>query len=132
MVVKPETIPFDERVFGRGVVNSSRTATPSSLLCDIHYAKVGVQGAWSPERVLRLCGLLQLTRHELSSLLHFPHEQMDKGMKGGVFPGTVCLLLSIIENQFVPKGHLMDAIPDDPDVSLIPSEILCNGPTQTS
>ena len=131
-MVEPETVPFDERVFGNGVVNPSETATPSSLLCDIHYAKIRVQGIWDPERVLRLCGLLQLTRYELASLVHYPHQQMKKSMDRGLFPGTVCLLFSILENQFVPAGHLLDAIPEDPDVPLIPSQILCNGTTKTS
>lgn len=126
-MVSPETVPFDERVFGKGVVNPAKNATPSSLLCDIHYAKLGLQGAWSPERVLRLCGLLQLTRYELASLIHFPHQQMDKGMEAEIFPGTVCLLLSILENQFVASGHILDAIPENPDIALIPNEVLFNG-----
>ena len=130
-MVEPETIPFDERVFGRGTVNPAENATPSSLLCDIHYAKIRVQSVWDPERVLRLCGLLQLTRYELASLIHYPHQQMDKSMKAEVFPGTVCLMFSILENQFVASGHLMDSIPEDPNTPLIPSQILCNGSTKT-
>lgn len=126
-----ETIPFDPRTFGRGLVNSTGGETPASVLCDTHYAKIGVQAAWDPERVLRLCGLLQLTRYELASMILFPHAQMKQCMKEGLFPGTVCLMFSIIENQFVPEGYLMDSIPEDRDTPLIPTKILGNGSSKT-
>lgn len=128
MLPTPEILPFDERTFGHGVFNEETHATPSSTLCDTHYAMLGIQGAWDSDRVLRLCGLLQMTRYELASLMMFPHRQMKKCMETGLFPGTVCLMMTLVENTCVPKGYLMDAIPGDEETPLIPNEKMCNGP----
>ena len=125
---KPEFIPFDRHSFGKGEVNPDKTTSPTSLSIDIHYAKIGVQGAWDKKRVLRLCGWLRITRYELSSLIMLPHRQMDKYMEKGIFPGPVALLLSIFENH-VAKGILMDAATPEEGEPLIPTH-LTNGSTE--
>jgi len=114
---------------GKGDTNPDDTSTPVSVLVDIHYAKLGVQGAWNRERVLRLCGWLQLTRYELASLIMLPHKQMDKYMAKDIFPGPAALLLSILENHLM-SGVLQDAIPEDPDEPIIPSHLIHHGATK--
>jgi hypothetical protein len=122
-------VPFDRRaVFNHGQANPDETATPGSLLTDIHYAQLGLQYAWGKERVLRLCGWLRLTRYELASLIMLPHRQMDEYLKKDVFPGPVCLLFGILEKHFM-AGVLPDAIPEDPEEPLIPTHYF-DGPSQ--
>lgn len=126
---KPEFVPFDPVVYGKGLPNPDETTTPGSLQADIHYATLGIQGAWNRERVLRLCGWLRITRHELASFVMLPHTQMDKYIERDLFPGPVALLFTLIENQFMPDV-LMDAIPSKPETPVMPNSILFNGPSQ--
>lgn len=129
--MEAETIPFDSRTFGKGLVNTEQTSTGASALIDAHYATLGIQGAWDEDRVLRLCGWLRITRYELASLVMYPHQQMKKSMKTGYFPGPVALLFTILENELMPD-ILMDAIPEDKDTPIIPSDLLNHGSPETS
>lgn len=124
---EPETIPFDGRIFGQGDVNPEETSTASSLLCDTHYAKLGIQGAWDQARVLRLCGIMQVTQYELASLILLSHRQMDNFMERDLFPGTVCLLFTVMENTFGPAVGVLDRIPETGD--LIPYKIFTDDGT---
>lgn len=98
---------------------SSPHATPASTVMDTHYALIELVKKWDRDRVLRLCGLLKLTRYELASLIALPHKDMEIYFKQGVFPGPVCLLLTLLENSTV-KDFILDPILDSDEDTLIP------------
>lgn len=78
---------------------ASKHKTPASLAFDIHYAKLRVVERWDRERYDRLCLFLQLTRHELASLICWPHGNVDRAVTSNCFRGPVALLLTILEAQ---------------------------------
>lgn len=80
--------------------------TTASLLIDCHYEKLGVRKAWNRERIERLCSFLRMTYHELGSLVGV-RDLDSKVLKTRKLPMSVCLLLSMVEAQFMGK-HIPD------------------------
>lgn len=75
----------------------SRNHTTASYAFDLHYAQLGIIARWDWQRYARLALFLQLTPHELASLIHMPHSAVDRGFKTNRFPGPACLLLTLLE-----------------------------------
>ena len=79
---------------------------------DAHYERIGIKKRWNKERVDRLCGFLRMNYGELSSLLCMPHADFKKILlKPKVFPGPLCLLLSIIEHRYM-REYTKDTLPN--------------------
>jgi hypothetical protein len=83
----------------------------NSLLIDIHYKELGLEEIWDARRVERLCSLMKVTQDELSSMMMFPHSDMEKCVKADCFPGPICLLLTLIEN-FTVGALVPDPVSD--------------------
>lgn len=79
------------------------------MAMDIHHAKTDINGRWDAERFLRLASFLELTPHEMASMLMIRHKTMDTliannmDIRGG--NRSLYLLLSIIEQAYM--GHLI-------------------------
>lgn len=48
---------------------------------------------------MRLCTFLEMTPHEVASLICWPHSQVQRAIDNSEFPGPVALLLTLIEAQ---------------------------------
>lgn len=114
VVAKKPKIPKDIEP----VCNEGDQVTPGSIQADIHFRDLQLQETWDSKRVLRMCGWLQITEYELASMVMFPHDEMKKCMKKGIFPGPVCILFSLVENH-VMRESIVDPVPEDSS-SLIP------------
>jgi len=84
-------------------INDGKDVTPASALVDVHYMKLGIHKLWNPQRLHRLCGVLQLTPHEVASLVMLSHQDMDKFLSTGNFPSIVSWALTLIETCIVPN-----------------------------
>lgn len=89
----------------------SQNQTSGSLRFDVHYVRMRLIERWDVRRYERLAGFLNLTRHELASLLCIRHAGLDKHLRTGRFPGTACLLLTILEAQAL-KDYVNDVEPN--------------------
>jgi len=79
-----------------------RNSTSASIIIDAHYAKLGLQKLWNEKRVNRLCSYLRMTHSELASLIHMPgHAFRCQLQSVRPFSGPVCILLTILENQYM-------------------------------
>ena len=118
---KPNLKPnhFDLRWSKAKLVNEGKNTTATSAQVDLHYSQLGIQNIWDADRVLRLCGWLRITQYELASLIMFPHTQMKFCLKRNYFPGSVCLLFSLIENQ-VMRDKINNPVPENDDERLMP------------
>ncbi len=87
----------------------SRHRTSATLSFDIHYAQLEVIRRWDRDRYLRLCAFLQLTPHELASLICWRHCEVNVAVENSNFPGPVALLLTMIEAQAM-INHSKDVI----------------------
>ena len=83
----------------------------NSLLIDLHYKEIGLQDRWDLRRSDRLCSLLNVTWRELSSMMMVPHEDMEKYRDKSQFPGSVCILMTLIEN-YAASEEIPDPIED--------------------
>jgi len=111
------------------ITNPDETSTPGSLQVDAHYARMGIKSVWDKPRILRLCGWLRVTPHELASLLLVAHRDMDGWLGKGRIPGPVCLLLSLLENH-VARGFVHDPVPQEGPI--VPFEKLTDGKPQNT
>lgn len=91
---------------GKRKKESSDTA--ASLLIDCHYEKIGVRRVWNRDRVERMCSFLRMTYHELGSLVGVKNLD-QKILKTRKLPLSVCLLLTLVESQFMGR-HIPDPI----------------------
>lgn len=71
-------------------------ANPMATLFRLHYLDVGVLD-WDRNRVRRLAGIMRLSIAELGAWLGCRENEMERYMDRGVFPGTVCILMTLAE-----------------------------------
>lgn len=81
----------------------SKHKTAASLRIELHYAKLGIIARWDWERYQRLAAFLNVTVHELASVLCMPHKAVEVARQSNRFPGPVCLLLTLLEAQSMEK-----------------------------
>lgn len=86
---------LDTRFQNRG----SPRRTFGSIRFDLHYAKLGIIARWDWDRYTRLAKFLDLTVHELASLICLRHRHLDLAQRDNVFPGPAALLLTLVEAQ---------------------------------
>lgn len=97
---------------------NSRKQTPTSLLIDLHYQKLGLSYRWPWERFTALCRVLKLTPEELASLVLMPHYMIATYEKTGRLPGRegarrpIALILSMLE--YTTCQHLTDDVIENP------------------
>ncbi len=77
--------------------------SPSSLLIDVHYAKLNLVRRWNWDRFHRLAAFLRLTHGELASLVCIQHSHLNGIQRRNVFPGPAALLLTLLEAQVLAK-----------------------------
>lgn len=80
--------------------------TSASLLISARYSKLKVRARWDKKRVDRLCRFLNITRHELETLVGSKVDRVDVGKKLNM---TICLLLTLLEATFL-KEYTKDVI----------------------
>ena len=95
----------------------SKYATATSLYFDIHYAQLGIIPRWDWQRFVRLAIFLELTVHELGSLVCVSHASLQRSEQSNRFHGSTALVLTLLEAQAmkdyggdvisnpIPKSH---------------------------
>lgn len=87
----------------------SRFRTTGSMRIDLHYAKLGILMRWDWNRYTRLCEFLNLTVHEMASLILLPHTHLESIERNNTFPGPAALLLTLLEANAL-KNYTNDVI----------------------
>jgi len=77
----------------------SSVQTPSSMLIDVHYARLNIIRRWNWDRFHRLAAFLQLTHAELASYICLRHSHLPGIESRNCFPGPAALLLTCLEAQ---------------------------------
>jgi len=83
--------------------------TSASVVIDCHYSKLRVQKIWNKQRTERLCSFLRMTYSELGALVGYP--RLGEKCIGAKLPLSVCLLLTLVENQYM-QDWSSDTIPN--------------------
>jgi hypothetical protein len=82
--------------------------TTASVLIKCHYARLGLPKVWDKKRVERMCSFLRMTYAELGTLIGVNNLDL-KINKTKPLPMSACILLSVIEGQFM-KNWVPDPI----------------------
>jgi hypothetical protein len=82
--------------------------TTASVLIKCHYARLGLPKVWDKKRVERMCSFLRMTYAELGTLIGVNDLDL-KINKTKPLPMSACILLSVIEGQFM-KNWVPDPI----------------------
>lgn len=77
----------------------SPARTVGSMRFDFHYAKLGIIARWDWDRYSRLAAFLNLTAHELASLICLRHRHVEIAQRDNAFSGPASLLLTLLEAQ---------------------------------
>jgi len=72
--------------------------TSASLIISCHYQKLKIRERWDKARVDRLCRFLNITRHELETLVGGKVERVDEGKRLSM---SICLILTMIESTYL-------------------------------
>ena len=101
-------------------LNEGSSSTATTMAMDIHHAKMDTNGRWDRERFLRLASYLELTPHEMASMLLIKHSTMDRLLASDLRVNggnkSLYLLLSIIEQTY------MGTLIGDP-IELLPPQV---------
>jgi hypothetical protein len=101
--------------------NGSPLQTPSTLLVDVHYAKLLLVERWTWERFTRLCAFLRISEAELASAVLMPHKMIPVYKQKNKIPNRagsarpIALLLTLLEH------HCMGAMTKDTIANPFPS-----------
>lgn len=87
---------------------SSSDETTASLLIRCHYASLGLPQVWTQKRLERMCSFLRMTYAEMGTLIGVKDLDL-KISKTRPLPMSACILLSVIEGQFM-KNWVPDPI----------------------
>ena len=80
--------------------------TSASLLISSRYSRLKIRARWDKKRVDRLCRFLNITRHELETLVGSKVDRVDVGKSLNM---TICLLLTLLEATFL-KDYTKDVV----------------------
>lgn len=79
--------------------------TPSTLLIDVHYAKLLLVERWTWERFNRMCAFLRISPAELASAVLMPHKMLETYQRNNRIPNRfgsarpIALLLTLLESH---------------------------------
>ena len=79
-------------------------STPMLRLLEAHWKAARLQEKWTPDRIVRLCRLWELTPHELAEMIQWPCSKMDYHLnnpdiaKFCNLPGPVAVWFEFLEN----------------------------------
>lgn len=85
---------------GKRTRTKSDDETTASVLIKCHYARLGLPSIWDKKRVERMCSFLRMTYAELGTLIGVSNLDL-KINKTKPLPMSACILLSVIEGQFM-------------------------------
>lgn len=88
----------------------SNDETAASLLIKCHYANLGLPQIWTQKRLERMCSFLRMTYAEMGTLIGVKDLDL-KISKTRPLPMSACILLSVIEGQFM-RNWVPDPIKD--------------------
>jgi|TARA_Y100000310_G_scaffold175913_1_gene176049 hypothetical protein len=91
-------------------INGDKHATDASTITDNRYNELGIATLWTPKRLKRMCGFLNLTPYEIASYLGVKHAKMSRVLRTGEFPLELSVSLSHIESSHLQE-NMLDAPP---------------------
>ena len=78
---------------------TKRAPSPSEVVIRSYHADL--QTKWDRGKVSHLCTSLDITLEELAAYLNETVSNMFRYFENNKFPGPVCLLLDLFENQYI-------------------------------
>lgn len=80
-----------------------RVPSPSETLIRSYHATL--QTKWARGKVSHFCQQLNITLEELAAYVNEDVGKMFRYYEKNRFPGPVCLLLDLFENQYIHRRH---------------------------
>jgi len=82
---------------------AKRVPSPAETLIRSHHATLDTK--WDRGKVAHFCQELNITLEELAAYVNEDAGKMFRYYEKDKFPGPVCLLLDLFENQYIHRKH---------------------------